>query len=468
MWLFFLLAWLGLLALIALFAQQAFGYDVIHLPALFLGLPMPQRIATGALLAAGLALIGTAAYRTWRQDRRLERLRDRLKRTREDVVVAHALQNHLEATVQHLIESDPKAAVSALHDKLADTEQRALLQQGRNQSTDMHDQLAEIRRRQQGLREMVGKVAEQRRAVEPVFTEIRDRQNQLERSLLDLETDDRKNNLADRLKVIAGDVSALLSRVNSVQDTFATLGRFKEELAKSQAELAPLRAPDAGINALISELDLSHQHLAKTIDEVETSGDAPLAQRVEALSNSKIELEQRLARIDDGFNILKAIRLDFEELGERQMRLERSLAEVETDGGGIGLADRQNALNEFIIRSRQRLGALQETVATLNAFKAELVKSQADLIPLQAPVFGIEAMITEVGATRDLLARTLDQIEAKGGVTLGSRVDALTTSKREVEERLARIFDNFNTLDALRKDIGGIFATIRNALNRIG
>ncbi|MCP3406934.1 hypothetical protein [Bradyrhizobium sp. CCGB01] len=375
---------------------------------------------------------------------------------------------NLDATVQHLIESDPRQAVSALHDKLSETEQRALLQQGRNESTDMHDQLAEIRRRQQGVREMVGKVADQRRAVEPVFTEIRDRQNQLERSLLDLETDDRKNNLADRLKDVARDVSALLSRVNAVQDTFVTLNQYKEDLAKSHAELAPLRSPDAGINALMSELGLSHDRLAKSIDELETGGEVPLGTRVETLSKNKIEIEQRLARIDDSFNILKAIRLDFEELGQRQAQLERSLADIETDPEGKTLAERQNALNDFVLQSRQRLGALQETLATLNAFKTELSKSQADLVPLNAPVFGIEALIAEVGATRDLLAKTVGEIEGSGDVTLASRVDALAKSKREVEDRLARIFDNFNALDALRKDIGGIFATIRNGLNRIG
>ena len=468
MWLFFLVAWLVLLAVIAFLAQQTFGYDFAYLPAWFAGLPMPQRITVGAILAGTLTLIGASAWRLSRQDRRLKTLRDRLKKTREDVVVAHALQNHLDATVQHLIENDPREAVSALHDKLGETEQRALLQQGRNESTDMHDQLAEIRRRQQALREMVGKVADQRRAVEPVFTEIRDRQNQLERSLHDLETDDRKNNLADRQRDIARDVSALLGRVNAVQDTFATLNRHKEDLAKSHAELAPLRSSDAGINALIGELSLSHDHIAKTIDELETGGETPLATRVETLSKNKIEIEQRLARIDDSFDILKSIRLDFEELGQRQAQLERALADVETDSDGKTLADRQNALNEFVLQSRQRLAALQETLATLNAFKTELSKSQADLVPLKAPVFGIEAMIAEVGATRDLLAKTVSEIEANGDVTLASRVETLTQSKREVEDRLARIFDNFNALDALRKDIGGIFATIRNGLNRIG
>jgi DNA repair exonuclease SbcCD ATPase subunit len=468
MWLFFLVTWFVLLTAIAIFAQLAFGYDVSHLPAVFAGLPMPQRIASGAILAMALTLIGATAWRLARQDRRLDRLRDRLKKTREDVVVAHALQNHLDATVRHLIESDPREAVSALHDKLGETEQRALLQQGRNESTDMHDQLAEIRRRQQEQREMVGRVAEQRRSVEPVFSEIRDRQNQLERSLHDLETDDRKNNLVDRLKDIAGDVSKLLARVRTVQDTFATLNQYKEDLAKSYAELVPLRSSDAGINALISELSLSHDRLAKTIDELETGGEAPLGSRVETLSKNKIEIERRLARIDDSFNILKAIRLDFEELGQRQAQLDRSIAEVETDPDGKSLADRQNALNEFVIRSRQRLGALQETLATLNAFKTDLSKSQADLVPLKAPVFGIEALIADVSSTRDLLAKTVSEIEANGDVTLASRVDALTKSKREVEDRLTRIFDNFNALDALRKDIGGIFSTIRSSLNRIG
>jgi myosin heavy subunit len=467
MWLLFLVAWFVLLAAVALLAL-ALGYDVAHIPAAFGALPMPQRIAAGTLLLLALVLIGATAWRISRQDRRLTTLRERLKKTREDVVVAHALQNHLDATVQHLIESDPREAVAALNDKLGETEKRALLQQGRNESTDMHDQLAEIRRRQQGLRDMVGKVAEQRRAVEPVFTEIRDRQNQLERALHDLETDDRKNNLGDRLKEISRDVSTLLGRVNTVQDVFATLNQYKEDLAKSQAELMPLRSSDAGINALIGELSLSHERLAKSIDELETGGEAPLGTRVEALSTNKIEIEQRLARIDDSFNILKSIRLEFEELGQRQAQLDRALAEVETGPDGASLVERQNALNDFVIQSRQRLGALQETLATLNAFKTELSKSQADVVPLKAPVFGIEAMIAEVSSTRDLLARTLGEIEGRGDVTLAARVDTLTRSKREVEERLARIFENFNTLDALRKDIGGIFSTIRNSLNRIG
>lgn len=471
MWLVFVLVWLGLLIAVGVFAQQTFGYDLAHLPALVSALPPAQRAAAVAILAMGLLLVGATlfqAYRLSRQDKSLKTLRDRLKSTREDVVVAHALQNHLDATVQHLIESDPREAVSALHDKLADIEQRAVLQQSRNQSTDMHDQLAEIRRRQQDLREMVGKVAAERRAIEPVFTEIRDRQHQIERSLTDIETDDKKNNLADRLRDLDRDASALIARVTTVQESFTTLNRFKDELVKSQAELVPLRAPEAGINALIGDLRLSRDALDKTLQEIESTGDDALSAKVEAISRGKIEITQRLASVEDSFNVLDATRLDFEELKQRRERLERSLAEVETDTEGKSLVDRQNALNEFVIQSRLRLGAVQEHFATLARFKEELARSHADLIPLQAPVFGLEALIAEAHAARDLLVRTIAEIEQSGDEALSARVEALSRSKREIEGRLAQVFDNFTTLDTVRKDIGGIFTTIRNTLNRIG
>jgi chromosome segregation ATPase len=283
-----------------------------------------------------------------------------------------------------------------------------------------------------------------------------------------LEVDEGKNHLAVRLKELDDDVSLILTRLNVLQESMATLNRFKEEMGKSQAELVPLRAPEAGINALIDELRLRRDQLSITLDELESNGDDKLSLRVEALSKGKLEVEQKVARIDESFNILNAIRLDFEELGERRAHLERSLAEIETDSSGRSLADRQNALNEFVIKSRLRLRTLQDSSATLNQFKEELARSQAELIPLRAPVFGIEALIGEVHASRDHITRTLDEIELSRDEKLDSRVEALSRSKHEIDERIAQVFEHFSTLDSIRKDIGGIFTTIRNTLNRLG
>jgi DNA repair exonuclease SbcCD ATPase subunit len=463
MW-FPVFAWIVLLGASAFFLHATLGLDAAQISAL----PGPQRFAIGAMIFTTLSLIGSSVWQTYSLARQNQLLRDRLKGLRRGTVVAHGSQNHFEAAIQHLVDTDPEEAIASLQKTLSDTEQKAALQQGRSESVDMQDRLDDIRRRQQALRETIGEVAEKRRAIEPVFGELKDRQRQLERSLTELETDDNKNNLADRLKELDQNVSLILARQGLLQESMTTLTRFKDELGKCNAELVPLRSPEAGINALIDELRSSRDQLTRTLDELESSGDETLSSRVEALSRSKLEVEQRVARVDDCFNILDTIRLDFEELRERQAHLERSLSELETDSGGKSLVDRQNALNEFVIQSRLRLTRLQDSSATLNQFKEELARSQAGLVPLQAPVFGIEALIGEVNTSRDLLIKTLAEIELNGNEMLSSRVEALSNNKLEIDERIARVFENFQKLDSMRKDIGGIFTSIRSTLNRIG
>lgn len=471
MWLFFILGWVGLLALVAVLTQQAFGYSFAELSAHFAALPATQRYATAAIiiLAVGLILATIVqAYRIARQQRNVELLRDRLKTFRQDAVLAHGAQEHFDTAVQHLVDSDPEEALASLQKKLTETEARAVLQQSRNEATDLTDRLGELRRRQKALRDMVGVTAEQRRAMEPIFGELKDRQRQLDRWLTDLETDDSKNSLAIRLKELDGDVSVARGRLNVLQESLATLNRFKEELVKSEAELVPLGSPEAGLNAMIDQLRLTRDRLTKTLDEFEASGEETISSKVEALSRDKIEIVQKVARLDDNFNILDAIRLDFEELGQRRAHLERSFAEVEKDSSGHSLADRQNALNEFVIQSRLRLRTLQDSSSMLIRFKEELAKAQSELVPLLAPVFGIEALIGEINAIRDLVTKTLGEIELSGDDKLSARVEALSAGKREIDARITEVFDHFAKLDAIRKDIGGIFTTIRGTLNRIG
>jgi predicted nucleic acid-binding Zn-ribbon protein len=471
MWLLFVFAWLCFLVLIAVVAQQGFGYDLGRLSAHFLELPLGQRWAAAIIVVMVIALIGTSIFlslRMSRQGESLRMLRARLKSAREDMVVAHGLQNHFDGVVQHLVDSTPQEAIAALQQRLTATEQKVALQQSQDVATDIEEQLDDIRRRQQALRETVGEVAEKRRVTEPVFAEIKDRQRQLERSLAKLEVDDNNHNLADRLQEIGAEVLAIQKRLNLLQESLVTLNRFKDDLDKTGAELAPLQAQGSGIYAVIDELRPAYERLTKSIEEFDLKDGERISLRVEALSRSKVDIEQKVASLDDCFHILDSLRLDFDELRDRQAHLERSIAAVETDANGRSLADRQHALNEFVIQSRLRLSTLESSFTTLHRFKEELAKSQTDLMPLQAPVFGIEALIADVHTTRELVLKTLSEIELNGDSPLGSRVEELAVSKREIDERLAQVFEHFGKLDSIRKDIGGIFMAIRGALTKVG
>ena len=467
MW-FPIIAWVALLIASAFFAGATLDLDPAQISIHFSALPGPQRFALATIMFTTLSLIGASVWQAYGLARQNKLLRDRLRGLRQGALAVQGSQDQLGTTIQHLVDKDPDTAIASLHKTLADHEQRAALLQNQSESVDMQDRLDEIRRRQQALREVLGVLSEKRRVIEPVFGELRDRLRQLERWLTELEVDDNKNNLADRTKELERDVSSIHTRQGLLQETMATLNRFKEELGKSHAELVPLRSPEAGINALIAQLRVRHNQLSVIVGELESGGDEKLSSRVETLSRDKLDIEHRVARIDDCFNILDAIRLDFEELGERRDHLERSLAEVETDPGGQTLVDRQTALDEFIIRTRLRLGKLQDTSATLNQFREELARSQADLVPLQAPASGIEALISEVNTYRDTLIKTLGEIEFKGDEKLDSRVAALSNGKLEIDTRIAHVFEDFQKLDSMRKNIGEIFTSIRSTLNRRG
>lgn len=464
-----LFAWLILLAAAAVLAVQVFHFDLIHSPAAFMALPPSQQAAIGVIAMMALVLIALAiwqSHRLTRQDKYIRSLRGGLSGKQKAIALADGAQKDFDAAIAHIAGSDPEEAISSLDRQLAETEQRAAQQRGRNQAVDMQERLDDIRRRQQALREQIGEVAEKRRLIEPVFEELRDRQRQLERSLDKIETDDQNNNLADRMRELDQKVALIHARHKALQDSFDTLHRFKEEMTKCQADLVPLQAPQAGIKPLLAELNTHHGQLAKAIDEIESSDGEKLSSRVEALDAGKRDAEQRIVRLEGSHAILDTIRRDFLELARRRDDLALGLEEVETDSAGKTLADRLAALDEFSAHARARLRTLQESLTTLGRYRKDLVKSQAELAPLQAPEEGINALIDELNGRRVALMNALDELESVNGEKLGSRVEALTNAKAETERRIAQVHEYFARLDSIKIAIAGTFANINSAINK--
>jgi predicted nucleic acid-binding Zn-ribbon protein len=467
----FIIAWIVLLSASAIFAQQTLGFDFALAPTLFLALPVSQRVISAIIAILALCLIGSAIWqsvRLARQNKKLAILNIRLHSTRHAVELADGSQRNLSSAVEHLVASDPENAIVTLQQRLTDTEQRTAAQQGRNAAVDMHARLDDIRRRQQALREQLGEVTETRRAIAPVFDELRERQIQLDRALVEVETDTNGSSLADRLKVLSEGVTHVDARLKGLEDSLATLNRFREELGQSRNRIDPLRARDAGIEARMDEVIARHQELDKVLDDIETQGGEKLGVRVDALARGKHETEQRMAQLFEVSALLDTIRRSFDELRERHGLLQRSLAEVETDSGGRSLVDRLNELTELTSQSRSRLLTLENSLLVLNRFKEDLDKYQTELVPLRSPVTGIEAMIGELHERRGRLVKSLEELEAVDGERLGARVEAIYRSKLETEQRIAEAMDYFARLDSIRKDVDGLFAKLNFTIERLG
>jgi DNA repair exonuclease SbcCD ATPase subunit len=464
-------AWLVLLAATAVLAELAFPSELAHIPAAFLALPPPQRVAVGLIALMALALMASTLWQSWRisrQEKNAKALHGGPMSAQRAMAAVGGSQRDFDAAVQHLVKSDPEEAISTLQKQLAETEARAAQQRGRNEAVDMRERLDDIRRRQQALREQIGEVAEKRRIIEPGFEELKDRQRQLDRSLDKIETDDDNNNLADRLKEFDQKVALLHERHKTLQDSFTALTRFKEELTRSQAELVPLQAQEGGIKALLAELQGQRDRLAKAVEELETSDSEKLSSRVEALDSGKKDAEQRVVRLEGSYAILDTIRRDFIDLGKRQEDLRLAFAEVETDASGKSLADRLGELDKFSAETRGRLRTLQEALTTLNRYRRDLVNSQTELAPLQAPGEGVNALLEELNTRRCQLITALDELESSGGEKLGSKVESLADSKLATEQRIAQVYQHFERLESIRSDIAKTFENLSGALNKLG
>ena len=208
--------------------------------------------------------------------------------------------------------------------------------------------------------------------------------------------------------------------------------------------------------------------MSKALDAIDIRDGEKLSVRADTLARNKRDAEQRMAQLADSAALLELIRTAFHELAERAERLGRSLSEIETDPDGRSLVDRQNELNQFVEQSRGRLGTLEHTLGLLNRFKEELDKYQRELAPLQSPTTGIEAAISDLHGRRDRLDLSLQELEEANGERLSGRVEAIHRNKMETEQRIAEAVGHFSRLDALRKDVDGLFGKLRQTIDRLG
>ena len=464
------LAWVLLLGAAAIFAQQAFGFNFDEGMKHLMALPLPEKVTAFLVGAVAVFLIAASIWQSGRLARRNKAVKG-LQADLDGVLKATAqveeAQRGFDAAGESLEKSEPVSAIGAIYQRLTDAEQRTAFQRSRNESVDLHQRLEEIRQRQHALRKQLGEVADKRRAIEPVFGELKERQTQLEDTLLAIETDDNRNSLAGRVKEAERKIGQAQGRLKTLEDSWDTLSRFKQELGGSKAQLVRLQHPETGLAAMIDELQSRHDELTQHLGTLEAHGNDKMITRVESLAKNKLETQQRIARLDDCFEILNTIRRQFGELEEQRAHLEKALGEVETDPSGQSLADRQTALNEFAAQTRVRVRVLQDTATALNGFRQDIDKSQGALVPLQAPADGIEATIRDLHARRDRLAGTLSEIELQGDQKLSARVEALYRSKIETEQRIAQVVEQFSRLDTIRNEIGGLFAKLNGTLDRL-
>jgi hypothetical protein len=289
----------ALLAVAVGFEVYSSGYPPTGLIDLVQSLPLLQQLGWAVIIVSPFGLLAAALWESARLDQQRktnEVWETRFRGARKSVDELDDAQKDADRAANYLERSDPEEAMSAIQRRLIEAERTAHLQQSRNEKEGLLVRIDMARVQQQALREKLGETIEKRRLIEPLFVELQNSQDVLEKGLTGLKADD----LNDRLQALMQSTERMKSRCDDIEGMLAAFVRLKGETDALKARLAPLEDKQSGVKS----------ELSSTIERLDHDGDATLAERATKFAESEQAFDGRVAGLLEQFAKLDGLNND--------------------------------------------------------------------------------------------------------------------------------------------------------------
>jgi len=209
----------------------------------------------------------------------------------------------------------------------------------------------------------------------------------------------------------------------------------------------------------------ARDRLTVDIDSLLVTREGTLAERVQKFADDKKTMDGRLSEMNDEFAKLATLRRDLAALFARFNSALDLLAMAARGNGAGGVDARVEELAEFISATQAHVHDIERRLATFRQLKAKLGNLQSQLVPLEAEDSGVISVIEQLREVRDRLVLKIRRMEESDDGSLADRVKKFTENRRELEERVALLNDQFVKLAAIREDIAGLFQKLSSAVS---
>jgi len=299
----------ALLALAVGFEVYASGYAPTALIELIQSQPLLQELAWAVIIVAPFGLLAAALWESGRLDQQRKAndiWETRFRGVRKAQDELEDAQKDLDRATDYLERSDPEDAMSALQRRLIEAERTTHLQQSRNEKEGLLARVDMARQQQQVLREKLGETIEKRRLIEPLFVELQNSQDVMEKGLTGLKADD----LNDRLTALMQSTERMKSRCSEIEGGMAAFLRLQGELNALKARLVPLEDHESGVKRVVDGLHGIRDQLTSTIEHLDHDGDVTLAERAAKFAESKQAFDERVTGLLEQFSKLDGLNRD--------------------------------------------------------------------------------------------------------------------------------------------------------------
>jgi chromosome segregation ATPase len=271
--------------------------------------PLLQKLAWAVIIVSPFGLLAAALWESARLDQQRkvnEVWETRFRGVRKTVDEFDDAQKDADRATNYLERSDPEEAMSAIQRRLIEAERTTHLQQSRNEKEGLLVRIDMARQQQQALREKLGETIEKRRLIEPLFVELQNSQDVLEKGLTGLKADD----LNDRLQTLMQSTEQMKSRCDGIERVMATFVQMKGELEALKGRLSPLEDKQSGVKSIVNALHDIRDQLTSTIERLDHDGDATLTERATKFAEIKQAIDQRVSGLIEQFSKLDGINKD--------------------------------------------------------------------------------------------------------------------------------------------------------------
>jgi chromosome segregation ATPase len=430
--------------------------------------PLQQQTAWAVIVLVPLVMLLTAVWLAdtlVRQRKAAKALELRLDGVRQGVKELTKSQLDAEASVHHLARTDPEDAIAALQRRLTEADRFAQVQQSRNETGDLKSRVDDIRAQQQALQERLAPVLDTRRSIEQLFGELDGRQNDIERALAEVASGDDAVALDIRLKNLIEFARQSHGRCDQIEQASKTIASLKEGFAELRVRLAPFAAAKDGITSRVRELSETRDRLAADIDSLQLAPEGALADRVQKLADDRKKLDDDTSQLSAQFSKLATLRKDVSGLFAA---FDRALNMLSISRGGDGAADvnaRVDELSRFIEQTQTQFDEIERCAVVFGQLKTKLGELQSRLVPLESGDGGVVKLIEELQDLRERLVVKIRHIEGGEEGDLAARVKLFAQGKRELEDRVTSLSDQFTKLATMRRDIAGLFEKLSSAVS---
>jgi chromosome segregation ATPase len=450
------------------FVLITFGGSADPLLTAFRSMPDPQKAAWGALAVAFVAMMPAAIWlsdKLVKQRKATKALEMRLDGVRQDVSGRDKAQADAESKVNYLVRTDPEDRIAGLQHRITEADRYAQMQHSRSEVGDLQARVDAIHSQQDILKERLDTALDRRREVETLFTDLDRRQSDIERAIADIEAGYDATDIEVHLRKLAEFIKATHARFDIVEQAKTTLLDQKGAFGALKTRLAPLEDEHSGVRGLIRELHEFAAALSSSIDGLEQSHEGSLRQRLTTFAERKNELAQRVAGLDEQLLSLAGIRKDIYALFANVARALNSLSQIEGDESGGNIDERLGEVSAFINATQLRFDEVERALGVLAQLKEGFGGLQARLVPLEAEDSGVKHVLDNLRDIRDQLARRIDGLERDDECALVERVKKFDDNKKELEDRVASLNEQFSRLASIRKDIGGLLAKLSGTIS---